>query len=110
MKEFKNYYKSLYSTLQRDVDGAMWDFFHGLKMPSLSEEDKEGLEAPLTLEELCKAVADMASQKAPGPDGLPIEIYKKYGDMFLPKLLQVFNGAMGEGKLPCSMMEATIIV
>lgn len=88
----------------------MWDFFEKLKIPSLSKEDREGLEGLLTLEELQRATADMANQKSPGSDGLPVEIYTKYGGMLLPKLLEVFNWAAGEGKLPPSMTEATIIV
>lgn len=100
--EFKEYYKNLYSTSQRNVEREMGGFFQKLRIPQLSE-DRDGLDAPLTLEELRKATADMAGQKAPGPDGLTIEIYKKYGDILLPKLLQVFNGAMEEEKLPTSM-------
>lgn len=88
----------------------MWEFFEKLKIPSLSREDREELEALLTLEELQRVIADMANQKAPGPVGLPIEIFKRYGDVLLPKLLEVFNRAIVEGRLPISMTEATIIV
>lgn len=52
----------------------------------------------------------MAGQKASGPDGLQIEIYKTYGEVLLPRLLEVFNWAAEGGKLPASMSEATIIV
>lgn len=52
----------------------------------------------------------MANKKALGPDGPPIEIYKRYGGALLPKLLEVLNWAAREGKLPTSMTEATIIV
>lgn len=60
-------------------------FFRRLRIPSLSKEDREGLKAPITLEKLQNATAAMANQKAPGPDGLPIEVYKWYGSILLPK-------------------------
>lgn len=52
----------------------------------------------------------MANQKSPGPDRLPIEIYKHYGEVLLPELLKTLCGAAEEGRLPSSMTEATIIV
>lgn len=88
----------------------MWNFFRGLRIPQLSKEDREGLEAPITLEELQNATAVMANQKSPGLDGLPTEIYKRYESILLPKLLEVLNWAASEGRLPSSMTEATIIV
>jgi hypothetical protein len=39
-------------------------------LPSLSREDREALEKPLTLEELQEAVEGSASHKSPGLDGL----------------------------------------
>lgn len=50
----------------------------------------------------------MTSQKTPGPDGLPVEIYRQYGRVLLPELLRVLNVSMIEA-LPPSMMDSTII-
>lgn len=49
VNDFKNYYKSLYGTSHMNVEGEMWDFFKELRTLSLSKENREGLEAPLTL-------------------------------------------------------------
>lgn len=68
------------------------------------------METPITLAELQQAVASMANQKSPGPDGLPIEAYKYYGEILLPELLKALGEAAREGRLPVSMLEATIIV
>lgn len=108
--EIVNVFKGTISTAQINVEGEMWDIFKKLKIPSLSKEVRDGLEGPLTLEELQRATADMANQKSLGLDGLPVEIYKRYGGMLLPKLLKVFNWVAGEEKLPLSMTEATIFV
>lgn len=50
------------------------------------------------------------SNKAPGLDGLPTGIYKKYGQILLSELLEVINDALNTQKLPKSMQETTIIV
>lgn len=52
----------------------MDNFFQGIEMPDLSERDRANMDAPVTLEELPQAVAEMASQKSPGLHGLPKEI------------------------------------
>lgn len=88
----------------------MDNFFGKIEIPSLTGEDKEGLVALITLEEIQRAVAEMANQKSPGPDSLPVETYKYYGEVMLPELLKVLNWAEAEGKLPISMTEATVIV
>lgn len=52
----------------------------------------------------------MANQKSPGPDGLPTETYKYYGEILLPELLKALRGAVMVDRLSASMLEATIIV
>lgn len=52
----------------------------------------------------------MAGQKAPGPDGLPAETYRRYKKVLLPELLGVLNWSAMEGELPTSIMESTIVV
>lgn len=52
----------------------------------------------------------MANQKSPGPDGLPGETYKYYGEILFLELLRTLRGAVLEGRLPPSMSEATFIV
>lgn len=62
-----------------------------MAIPSLSEEHRDTLEVPITIEELCNAVSASANYKALGPDGLATEIYKQYGEILLPELLSVLN-------------------
>ena len=48
-----------------------------ISMPSiLSESDKEKFSQPFTMEEIETAVFQMKKNKAPGPDGLPLEFYQ----------------------------------
>lgn len=54
----------------------MKKFFESISLPKLSDDDREILEKPLTLEELRDAVVNLSNNKSPGSDGLPGEIYK----------------------------------
>lgn len=75
-------------------------FFDAIGLPNISEDERMALEGPLTLDELKNAAFNLPNNKAPGPDGLPGEIYKKCGGVLLSELLDVFNYAMGVGSLP----------
>ncbi|XP_040292346.1 zinc finger protein 420-like [Bufo bufo] len=52
----------------------------------------------------------MARDKAPGVDGLPMEVYKVFQGILLPELLKVFEFSLDAGSLPPSMQEALIVV
>jgi len=45
-------------------------------IPQVSEDENEGLTAPFSEEEVKLAVFDMEHNKAPDPDGFPIEFYQ----------------------------------
>lgn len=51
---------------------------------SRSGDQWRALDASLTLEELQTAIAEFLNCKAPGADGLPMEIYKQYTGILLP--------------------------
>ncbi len=62
----------------------------------LSEETRSNLEKNLSIEELSEALQDMSNGKSPGPDGLPMEIYKTFAGKILPHLLEMFNESLGK--------------
>lgn len=43
------------------------------------------------MEELSEAMKGLSSGKAPGPDGLPIELYRTFAGKLIPRLLEAFN-------------------
>lgn len=110
METFSEFYKDLYKSRQGSDRRDMDTFLEGIELPVLSEKDRNEMASPLALEELQKAIAEMSIQKSPGPDGLPLEIYKHYGEVLLPELLKALEWAAEGGRLPSSMMEANIIV
>lgn len=55
-------------------------------------------------------MASFSNPKAPGSDELPIELYKKFGDILLPELLTIIRTVKDQGSFPMSMYEAVIVV
>lgn len=73
-----NYYKNLYQSECPNEFDDQNRFLDRLNFPTITDEAKLNLETKLTIEELSQALMAMNSGWAPGPDGLPVEIYKKY--------------------------------
>ena len=42
-------------------------------------------------EEVCKALSSMGSDKAPGPDGLPVAFFKAHWDTIRPDILKMIS-------------------
>lgn len=63
------------------------DLLAGINFPKLSDTQVATLEAPLTSDEVAIAIASFHRSKAPGSDGLPIEFYAQYSELFTPKFV-----------------------
>jgi Mg/Co/Ni transporter MgtE len=44
----------------------------------LSEEDRQRLIRPFSLEEIKETIDELKHDKATGPDGFPVEFYRKF--------------------------------
>uniref|UniRef100_A0A2D4NQI0 Reverse transcriptase domain-containing protein n=1 Tax=Micrurus surinamensis TaxID=129470 RepID=A0A2D4NQI0_MICSU len=66
------------------------------------------LEERITMMELTEAIKKQKNGKAPGPDGIPAEMYKTLQDSLSNTLLEVVNEVLMEAKIPKSWMEAYI--
>ena len=98
-----DFYKKLYTTNTR----IRFDQIN-TNSPKLSQEQKETLEQPLQMDELAKAVSQMARFKAPGPDGLPADFYKMFFGKIKALLLDVFNEAIEMNRLHISARRGII--
>jgi len=56
----------------------------------VSEEENEVLVAPFSEEEVKMAIFDMEHNKAPGPDGFPVEFYQFFWDVVKQDLMSLF--------------------
>lgn len=50
----------------------------------------------------------MNNGKSPGPDGYPVEFFKKFSDELAPLLLEMFNHAYEQGTLPPTLTKTSI--
>lgn len=76
----------------------------------LTQQARSDLDVPLTLNELRKAGGSFPTCKAPGDDGIPMEVYTQYGKVILPKLLKVLNASLKVEQLPMSMSNVNVIL
>lgn len=49
------------------------------------------MDSPITAQEITEAIKRVKSNKAPGPDGFPIECFKKFTLELAPVLERTFN-------------------
>lgn len=75
-------------------------FLNQLQLPTLSEETKNDLDGKLSIQELKKALTHMNTGKAPGPDGLSIELYKRFSDKLLLIYLKCIMSPMRRAFYP----------
>lgn len=107
---FKDFFQEVYTSKVHPSQEDICTFLDKYPLPCISTADAGLLNAPLTEEELLEALAHTQNDKAPGADGLPAEVFKRYATQLILILLQVYNYAFETGRLPPSMSEALIIV
>jgi len=99
-----NFYKELYSyqpTERSDDDG----FYNNC--PKLTEEQRVNLESDLSLKELKDALST-CKDSAPGPDGIPYSVYKRYWNIMGPVIQDAWKYSMKTEKMPPSHLESVI--
>ena len=67
------------------------------------------LDLPPTLPEVKRAISQMCSGKAPGPDAIAAEVYKVAGTPTLSHLTDIFQSMWSEGKIPQDFKNANIV-
>ena len=60
-------------------------------IPQVSNEENRLVKAPYSEEQVRKAVFLMEHNKAPGPDGFPVEFYQNFWEVIKPDLLLLFS-------------------
>ena len=67
------------------------------------------LDASPSYEEVNKAITQMTSGKAPGPDAIPAEVYKNGGESIRSQLKSLFQTMWNQEHLPQELKDATIV-
>ena len=83
-----NYYKGKFGAPEEGnftLDESRTD-----DIPQVSVEENNLLTNPYSEDEVRKAVFQMEHNKAPGPNGFPLEFYQKFWEVIKSDLLQLF--------------------
>lgn len=107
---FSSFYKSLYSSESPSDLTDMEAFLQDLDFPNLSTDAIDQLDSPLTMQELTLALQNMQNNKAPGPDGFPVEFFKAFHNQLIPLLHAVYVESLSNGSLPFTLRQASISV
>ena len=101
-----SFYSELYSRRERKT---CEDENYYKECPKLNEEQKCYMDNGVTLEELKNALST-CKDSAPGPDGIPYSIYKKFWNITGPIILKAWIHSVNIRKLPPSHLESAIIL
>ena len=74
----------------------------------LGEAEAASCEGVVTECEVRSALKQVSLNKSPGLDGLPVEVYLRMSDMFVPILTDVFNHWFAQGAIPGSITKGVI--
>lgn len=76
----------------------------------ISDAAREDLEKSIKLEELHLAATQLASNKAPGKDGVPIEFYLSTWDQVGPILLELLRDGIRDGSIHPQLTEGIFVL
>jgi len=104
-----NFYRQLYSkkdVQEQTTDNDDNEDFYS-ECPKLSDKHREYMEKDISLEELKEALKT-CKESAPGSDGIPYEIYKKYWNLTGEYIINSWKYSLQTGNLPTSHAESII--
>ena len=106
---FTSFYKDLYKDLTAD-EKSITEFLEDLSIRQFSEDQRTILNQKISILEVTEAIKKLNNGKAPGPDGLTPEIYKKFTNLLTIPLQRLMNNVIDsvESRLPASWENAYI--
>ena len=72
-QEVKTFYENLYASRENKIIHCNID---NINTPTLSQEESDSLEGPVTLQEALSSIKQMKNDKSPGSDGFTAEFFK----------------------------------
>lgn len=105
---FQSFYSKLYTSETKATPHSLGLFLDQIDIPILDDNAQKELNSPMSRSELSEAIDSMTGGKTPGPDGIPIDIYKKFKGMLLSPLLDMCEESLEKGELPSTLKTALI--
>lgn len=96
----RHFYGDLYTAVP--VEQQEIEFFLGSIDKSLSHEEQNLLEGPVTLSEVSEALSSMEAGKTPGSDGLSAEFYRTFFNEIGPDICEVLSSVFKQEGLSAS--------
>lgn len=101
---FLNFYHRLYSSEYSDsAPDYQITFLDSLDFIPLDEDSLGLLEFNLGAQDLSEAISNLKGGKTPGPDEIPVELYKIFKTKLSPPLLEMYQESFNNGVLPLSL-------
>ena len=108
MEAIERYYKTLYTCTTNTHEYDLNDFIEHLDIPKLTDEERDRIEGPITLQECKLALDTFQANKSPGEDGFTIEFYKYFVGLLGEDLVACFNAAYDANELSISQRRGVI--
>jgi len=108
LKEAGAFYEKLYKA--EPVDGAAQDYLLNGVNVKIPRDMRENLGTVLGKKSIVKSISGSSVGRAPGPDGLPNEFYKKFSKCLVKKLRHVMNYYQTEGDPSGQLSDGTVVL
>ena len=104
------FYTKLYSANDNiSLESLDYDkYLNNINPPVISNDHRDQCDQMIQTEEISKAVQDLPNNKSPGPDGIPIEFYKKFWCSISDILFDSFKNSFETGQLSPSQKRGVI--
>lgn len=109
VQAFRNTYEHLYKSRLKIDTTELNTYLEDISLAWLSNEHREALALPITVEEIAATIKSLPNGKAPGPDGFTAEFYKAFVDQLAPVLVEMYGSAYEQRMLPPTLREAMLI-
>lgn len=110
LREFCDFFEGLYAPIQQSDPDSLDTLLDELTLPRLSDEDRVMLDAGIINQEIVAAIFDFPPNKAPGPDGIPADFYKRNAEELAPRLSTLLAQCLKINRLPTSMLDVYMVL
>ena len=104
----QDFYRNLYSDNSKVKNQDIHNYLGQIQTPKIKEQTKINCDSDIDIEECSKAVRDLPNNKAPGPDGIPVDFYKMFWQYLKHDLFENFIQSKQNKKLIYSQREGVI--
>jgi len=108
MKEQVRFFKDTYTIRSEFNDRSANEFIQGLKIPLITDDQKNDLDSDITKEEITVALKLLNNDSAPGLDGLTTSFYKVFWSKIVGVVHASFVASFADGELSTTQKQAVL--